>query len=470
MTVGPKAARALGAAAVVFACGGPVRNDPGTSAPTPGAGGPEGALPPAVNTAVLVVDVVVGQGAVLVESISDGRAIKMGCLARCELRFDEGSAAKVTAEPVKGWLLESWEGVCTGSGTCSVQLGARQTVTARFKLAPPPPPREGALYDALDLSRLGGPSSVTDAAVLDDAGAVAGRICDSPPLCSSLTWDVFLWDGTLHRFQVPQGAHAWVGATAGGRAAGAMQDAEGAIRAFITAGHDLVELETLGGNSSVHAMNASGVAVGWSLTLSGEKHAVAWKNGSLVDLGSRTGKAESDAVAINDDGNVAVLACDQVDARSGCHVIVLSGTEARDLGRLPDALYPWAVSAQGQVVGFVNASTAHAAIWTAGEMVDLEDEIAARPWPSLGLPAGNGLASALQAVAASGDAVGGVDIPISEGGAMAAILWKDGEVVDLQAVVSPPTYLHSAFAINARGQILARTAEYGYANVLLTPR
>jgi probable HAF family extracellular repeat protein len=249
-----------------------------------------------------------------------------------------------------------------------------------------------------------------------------------------------------------------------------MQDAEGAIRAFITAGHDLVELETLGGNSSVHAMNASGVAVGWSLTLSGEKHAVAWKNGSLVDLGSRTGKAESDALAIDDDGNVAVLACDQVDARSGCHVTVLSGTEARDLGLLPDALYPWAVSARGQVVGFVNASTAHAAIWTAGEMVDLEDEIAARPWPSLGLPAGHGLASALQAVAASGDAVGGVDIPISEGGAMAAILWKDGEVVDLQAVVSPPTYLHSAFAINARGQILARTAEYGYANVLLTPR
>jgi probable HAF family extracellular repeat protein len=470
MTSKSKVPRALAAAALVLACGGTVGNDPAPSAATPDAGGPQGTVPPGANGAVLVVDVVAGQGAVRVEGISAASAITMGCLAHCELRFDEGSTAKVSAEPVQEWILESWGGACSGVETCSVQLGARQAVTARFKPAPPPPPREGALYDALDLSKLGGLDSVTDASVLDDAGVVAGRICDSPPFCSSLTWDMFLWDGTLHRFQVPQGAHAWVGATAAGRVAGTMQDASGAARAFITAGQGLVRLETLGGDSVVNAMNPSGVAVGWSLTPSGEKHAVAWTDGSLVDLGARTGKVESEALAIDDAGRVAVLACDRIDTRSGCRAIVVSHAEALDLGLLPDASYPLAMSAQGQVVGFVHGLPPHAAIWTAQETIDLNDQIAALPWPALGLRAGNGLGSSLQAVTASGDAVGGVDIPISEGGAMAAILWKDGKVVDLQAVVSPPTHLHSAFAINARGQILARTGEYGYANVLLTPR
>jgi probable HAF family extracellular repeat protein len=299
---------------------------------------------------------------------------------------------------------------------------------------------------------------------------VAGRICDSPPLCSTLTWDVFLWDGALHRFQVPRGAHAWMAATAAGRAAGVMEDAAGAIRAFITAGAALVELETLGDSSGVHAMNPSGVVVGWSATSRGEKHAVAWKDGSLVDLGALTGKAESEALAIDEDGNVAVLACDRIDTRSGCRAIVVSNAEALDIGVLPDALQASGMSAQGEAVGFVRGLHAHAVIWSAGEMVDLDDQIAARPWPSLALTTGRGLDSTLDAVAASGEAVGGVVIPISEGGAATAILWKDGKVVDLQAVVSPPTHLHWAFAINARGQILARTAEYGYSNVLLTPR
>jgi len=336
---------------------------------------------------------------------------------------------------------------------------------------PAPRPANGTVYDALDVSRLDGPNAVTDADALDDAGAVAGRICDSPPLCATLAWDVFLWNGALHRFQVPQGTRASVAATAADRVAGTLLDAQGTSRGFITAGDDLVELETLGGNSFVNAMSASGIAVGSSLTPSGEGHAVAWKDGSLVDLGARTGsKAQSIALAIDDSGRVGVLACDQLEARSGCRAIVVTDTEALDLGPLPDALYPWSMSAQGQVVGFVPGYPNHAAIWTAGETIDLNEQIAARAWPSFGLPAGGRLGSALQAVAASGQAVGAVDIPISEGSAATALLWKDGKVVDLQAAVNPPIHLHSAFAINAKGQILARRGEYGFGKVLLTPR
>jgi len=77
------------------------------------------------------------------------------------------------------------------------------------------------------VSRLDGPNAVTDADALDDAGAVAGRICDSPPLCATLAWDVFLWNGALHRFQVPQGTRASVAATAADRVAGTLLGTRG---------------------------------------------------------------------------------------------------------------------------------------------------------------------------------------------------------------------------------------------------
>jgi hypothetical protein len=76
----------------------------------------------------------------------------------------------------------------------------------------------------------------------------------------------------------------------------------------------------------------------------------------------------------------------------------------------------------------------------------------------------------LWAVAASGDAVGEVNIAISEGAAATAILWKDGTLFELAAGLEPPMRLHSGVAINAKGQILARTAQEGYGQVLLTPR
>src|SRR5205823_3650850 len=332
-------------------------------------------------------------------------------------------------------------------------------------------PTNGLLYDLTDLSRLGGPNAVTSVEALDDTGAVAGRICDSTPSCASLRWDVFFWDGTLHRFQVPTGARAWVAATAAGRVAGILETAQGAQRAFVTAPDGLVELETLGGDSLVNAINASGVVVGASVTPSGDTHAVRWKGGRVVDLGAQTGKSKSVAMAVDDDGTIGVLACDLLAPRTGCHAIIMTDSDTLDLGALPDSLTPSAMSAQADVVGFVPGThVSHAAVWRSGQTTDLDDQVAARPWPSLGAKAGSQLQSVLEAVAGSGDAVGAVIIPISEGGAATAILWKDGQLVELAGAVNPPTPLHSAFAINASGQILARRTEIGFTTVLLTPR
>jgi probable HAF family extracellular repeat protein len=347
-----------------------------------------------------------------------------------------------------------------------IQVSGHLAVTARFR--PAPEPTKAIRYEALDLSHLGGPDTETEAEVLDDTGAVAGRICGDPAFCYAKGSDVFLWNGTFRRFHVEAGTVASVGATAAGRVAGTLLKADGSQRAFTSAGSDLVELPTLGGEAFVRAMNASGVVVGASVTQSGEKHAAAWKDGSLIDLAARTGMVESVAMAIDENGRIAILACHQAAWPSGCRAIIVTDSSVLDLGAIPDEAWPLAMSPQGSVVGFTRGS--HAFAWTAGQSTDLDRDVSALPWPSLGLPAGGQLDSSFWAVAASGDAVGQVDIPISEGGAATAILWKDGTLFDLTAGVEPPMRLHSAIAINAKGQILARTGLQEWTGVLLTPR
>src|SRR5207237_7034761 len=142
-------------------------------------------------------------------------------------------------------------------------------------------------------------------------------------------------------------------------------------------------------------------------------------------------------------------------------------SSAVDLGAIPDELSACAMSPQGSVVGSASGGEVqHAAAWTAGQTTDLDRDITALPWPGIGTRPGGLLASLLRAVGASGDAVGEVSIAISEGAAATAFLWKEGTLFDLAAGVEPPMRLHSGVAINAKGQILARRGQQGYAQVL----
>jgi hypothetical protein len=189
------------------------------------------------------------------------------------------------------------------------------------------------------------------------------------------------------------------------------------------------------------------------------------------ELGGRTGMAQSVAMAVDESGKISVLACRQGAGLPGCRAMILTDSSAVDLGAIPDELSPFAMSAQGSVVGSRSgAEVEHAAAWTAGQTIDLDRDITALPWPGIGARPGGLLSSLLWAVGASGVAVGEVDIAISEGAAATAILWKDGTLFDLAAGVEPPMRLHSGVAINAKGQILARRSQQGYAQVLLTPR
>jgi probable HAF family extracellular repeat protein len=390
------------------------------------------------------------------------------------LLFDEGSIVKITAYTGAGAVFESWDGACSGTGAaCSIRLGGSRAVTARYKQGRLPWPPEEIVFDAQDVSRLAGPCAVTDAQVLGDTGAMAGYC-----YYDRSSWDVFLWDGALHRFQVPKDTLVWVKSTAGGRVAGTLQTASRPYRAYVTDAQRLVELPTLGGVSEGIAINASGVVVGMSVTPSGEQHAVAWRNGVLDDLGARTGKAGSVAMAIDESGNVGVLACDQLQPTAGCRALVMTDQALTDMGSVSDGATVYAMNADGQLVGYAMRparpwlAIMAAQVWANGETMDLSGEISARAWPRFGSIEGLLFDSRLVAVAASGDAIGQVILPNSEGAASTALLWKDGKVVDLARAVDPPMPLFTAYAINAKGQILARRGEYGGiygGEFLLTP-
>jgi hypothetical protein len=124
----------------------------------------------------------------------------------------------------------------------------------------------------------------------------------------------------------------------------------------------------------------------------------------------------------------------------------------------------------GSLYGWWSGASSHASIWAAGETTDFDPQIRTRPWEGLGIHSGDhSLDSRLSDLTASGDAVGEVVIPISEGGARTAILVHGGEVIELQSLLDPPTRVFSGRSINRAGQILALRAEYGPV-VLLNPR
>jgi hypothetical protein len=179
-------------------------------------------------------------------------------------------------------------------------------------------------------------------------------------------------------------------------------------------------------------------------------------------------------MAIDDDDNIAVLACDRLISHVGCRVLIVTGQQEIDLGSPPDNLYPEAMTPDGRIAGYLTGwwppATNHASIWEANETTDFDAEIRPRGWQGIYIPPGDhNLDSRLNDLAASGDAVGEVVIPISKGGARTAFLVHGGELFELETLLDPPTRVFSGLRINRFGQILAMRAEPGPV-VLLNPR
>lgn len=167
---------------------------------------------------------------------------------------------------------------------------------------------------------------------------------------------------------------------------------------FVWQRGQLTDLGALPGNNSsgVFEVNGSGAGAGISETgaldpLTGypAEHAVLFEDGTVIDLGTLPGGTESQALAINDLGQVAGFADDGVpDSMSmlpfatQTRSFIWQDGAMRDLGTLggPDAAAA-TLNARGQVAGdsYTNDTpnpttgvpTTHPFLWTNGHMQDL---------------------------------------------------------------------------------------------------
>jgi len=132
----------------------------------------------------------------------------------------------------------------------------------------------------------------------------------------------------------------------------------------------MIDLGTLGGRrSQAIAINDRGQVVGWS-TLAGDTnlHAFIWEDGVMTDLGSLPGtSSSSDPAAISRRGAVAGNTNTRVGFYWAEGVMLSLGT----LGGPATSAYD--VNDRRQVVGVSTLDTgeAHAVLWDDGELIDL---------------------------------------------------------------------------------------------------
>lgn len=118
------------------------------------------------------------------------------------------------------------------------------------------------------------------------------------------------------------------------------------------------------------AVNANDEVAGSSQN-GGAEHAIVWRNGQAVDLGTLVGHTESRAIGINDAGHVVGYS----RGSEGQHAFLFDGTVLKDLGVLGGTNYSEAsgINNKDVVVGTTDTNLGkHAFIWTAEKgMVDL---------------------------------------------------------------------------------------------------
>lgn len=210
----------------------------------------------------------------------------------------------------------------------------------------------------------------------------------------------------------------------------------------------VTDLGTLGGPAScASAINAAGVVVGKAQTRDGAWRATVWAEGETVDLGRLPGTTESEACGINSEGQVVGMCFGGV--RRAYRPFLWQDGEMVDLGDLGGSASASAINDLGQVVGgsFTgpNRSTAehHAALWVDnGAIADLGT-----------LPGGR--ESHAWGINDAGLAVGVAQTP---DGTDRAVLWRDGEIIDLGALGGADS---RATAVGESGMIVgtARTRD-----------
>jgi probable HAF family extracellular repeat protein len=138
----------------------------------------------------------------------------------------------------------------------------------------------------------------------------------------------------------------------------------------------MVDLGTLGGTfgftgSEATGINAGGQVTGYANTVSGQKHAFLYSNGTMQDLGTLGGNS-SEGEGINASGQVT----GDSDTGSYDHAFLYGNSTMQDLvGTFGPDSYGLGINASGQVTGYFDTgngnSLYHAFLYSNGKMSDL---------------------------------------------------------------------------------------------------
>ncbi len=229
----------------------------------------------------------------------------------------------------------------------------------------------------------------------------------------------------------------------------------GSTRAFLYSNGRMRSLGTLGGDFSyATAMNDAGQVVGYSHTLDDREHGFLYSNNTMIDLGTLASRnIYSFASDINASGQVTGHWVDDQGYQRG---FIYENGVMSDIGTLGGR---WsiaqAINDAGDIVGIAETMFygIHGFVRRNGQMIDIG---------SLG-----GGGSGAHDINNLGEVIGS-----AFGGPSGPVLWRDGEMYDINQYLMPGSgyTIDSLGRINDLGQILATgCTEAGCVQVLLAP-
>lgn len=155
-----------------------------------------------------------------------------------------------------------------------------------------------------------------------------------------------------------------------GLVVGTSQTPSGADHAFVWSDRRMHDLGTLGGTwSSASGVNNAGLVIGSSGTADDRTHAFCWQDGIMTDLGTLVGDEHSEAVAVNNAGQVLVRSYG-----GGVRAFLWSGGDLTEIHGFGEGwVDPAGLNDSGVVCGTVELPTGdgHAFRWRHGVVTDL---------------------------------------------------------------------------------------------------